>query len=169
MADSEKIAVHDTTAAAIHTEGQAGFISVCKTITSKNINSFIHPERGLWIISSQGALPEMKNVKNTEGNFPADFSNVKDGTNKGLPEVDCDAITLWTKEGCFAQNADLFSDTQIWEYSNLSSEEKNKVLAATENIQWSAVNTVLNARYYFAWMDGRWFLVVADLRQPCQA
>lgn len=143
------------------------FISVCSSINSANINQFIHAGHGLWIIESPGAMPAMRNVKNIEGKFSIDFSNMIADNN--VPSVDCDAKNFWTREGCFAQEADLFADTQIWEHSNLSKEDTDKVLKAAQAIKWTVINTRLNARYYFSLIDGKWYLSFVDLRTPCEA
>ncbi len=145
---------------------QTDFLTVLNGISIAAVDQYIHPEKGLWLIQSSGAMPGMVNISQVDKNFPVDFSKLR---NEEVPTVDCDAKSFWTKEGCFAQEADLFSDTQIWEHSNLSKEDKDKVVRAAQTIKWTVVNTSLSARYYFSLIDGKWYLAFVDLRAPCQA
>src|SRR5947207_2079157 len=66
------------------------FSSVVKGINISNINQYINKEKGLWIINSSGAMPNMTNTSQVDKNFPVDFSAVK---NEDLPKVDCAAKT----------------------------------------------------------------------------
>ena len=76
------------------------FVSVLKSINISNINQYIHPQNGLRLIQSSGAMPNMTSTSQVDKNFPVDFSAVKE---EELPKVNCDSKTFWTKDGCFSQ------------------------------------------------------------------
>ena len=142
------------------------FISVLKGINISNINQYIHPEKGLWLIQSSGAMPNMTKTTQVDKNFPVDFSALKD---EEFPKVNCDSKSFWTKEGCFAQEVNTFKDEKIWTYCGLKKEDEAKVGESSKAIQYTVINTSLYARYYFGQIDGKWYLLFADLRRPCEA
>jgi hypothetical protein len=141
-------------------------VSVLNGISIANINQYIHPENGLWLVQSPGAMPSMSNTTQVDKNFPVDFSAVKD---EELPKVNCDSKSLWTKEGCYAQEINSFNEERIWIYCGLSKEDLAKVGDIAKTISWTVINTSLGARYYFSMIDGKWYLTVVDLRKPCAA
>ena len=142
------------------------FSDVLKTITIANINQFIHPEKGLWLIQSPGAMPNMTKTTQVDKNFPVDFLALKE---EELPKVNCDSKSFWTKDGCFAQEVNTFKDEKIWTYCGLKKEDEAKVGESAKAIQYTVINTSLYARYYFGQIDGKWYLLFADLRRPCEA
>lgn len=142
------------------------FGSLLKGITIANINQYIHPQNGLWIIQSSGAMPNMTRTTQVDKNFPVDFSNVQA---EELPKVNCDSKSFWTKEGCFMKEANSFKEEKIWTFCGLSREDEAKISEAAQTISWTIINTSLYARYYFSMIDGKWYLVFADLRRPCEA
>lgn len=135
-------------------------------ITGAEINKYIHPEKGLWLIQSTGAMPEMTKTNQVDKNFPVDFSSCRA---EELPKVDCDAKSHWTKDGCFIREVNSFRDEKIWEFASLDENSKAAVSELAQLISFTAINTSLNARYYFAMIDGKWYLLFADLRTPCSA
>ena len=139
---------------------------VVKGISISNINQFIHPEKGLWLIQSAGAMPSMVHTTQVDKNSPIDFSKCMEDV---LPKVDCNSKTLWTKEGCFIQQVNTFADEKLWSYCNLSKEDEAKVTELAKTVSYTVINTSFPARYYFAQIDGKWYLVFADLREPCSA
>ncbi|HEY4800831.1 MAG TPA: hypothetical protein VII99_17265 [Bacteroidia bacterium] len=145
---------------------QSDFISVLKGINSSTINQFIHPEKGLWLTQQAGAVPQMTNTSQVDKNFPVDFSEVKE---EEIAKVNCDFKTFWTKGGCFAQKVNTFLEEKIWIYASLSKEDQDKIEALAKTISYTVVNTSLNARYYFSQLNGKWYLLFADLRKPCEA
>ncbi|MBI4932193.1 MAG: hypothetical protein HY841_15650 [Bacteroidetes bacterium] len=142
------------------------FTPILKEINITNINQYIHPEKGLWLIQSSGAMPNMTNTTQVDKNFPVDFANVK---NEELPKVNCDSKSFWTKEGCFVQEVNSFKDEKIWTYCGLNKEDEVKVSELARTISWTVINTSLYARYYFSLIDGKWYLAFVDLRTPCSA
>ncbi|MBI3500872.1 MAG: hypothetical protein HY063_03675 [Bacteroidetes bacterium] len=150
----------------INTGQTENFISVLKTINISNINQFISPKEGVWLIQSSGAMPNMSNTSQVDKNFPVDFSNCKE---EELPKINCDAKTFWTKEGCYVQKINSFKDEKVWTYASLSKEDEAKVEEQAKTIQYTVINTSNNARYYFSFVDGKWYLSFVDLRKPCEA
>lgn len=142
------------------------FTSLVKRISMDNIHQYIHPEKGLWIINSSGAMPTMNHTTHVDKNFPVDFSAVK---KEELPNVNCDSKSFWTKEGCFAHEINSFKDEKIWTYCGLSKEDEVKIFELAKTISWTVINTSLCARYYFSLIDGKWYLTFVDLRKPCEA
>lgn len=135
-------------------------------ITINNINTYIHPQKGLWVIQSSGAMPEMININQVDKNFPVDFSDCR---MEILPKVNCESKSFWTKEGCFLQEVNSFKDEKIWEFTSLDERLKEVVNESSKLIVLTAINTSLNARYYFTMINGKWYLLFADLRIPCNA
>ncbi len=142
------------------------FIFIPDKINISNINKFIHPEKGLWVVNSSGAMPNMTNTSQVDKNFPVDFSNCK---LEELPKINCELKNFWTKEGCYFQKINSFKDEKIWTYASLKKEDEAKVEATAKKIQYTVINTANNARYYFALLADGWNLVIVDLRKPCEA
>ena len=130
--------------APVKTEDDFSFL--VKAISIANINQYIHPEQGLWIINSSGAMPNMTSTTQVDKNFPVDFSTV---ANEELPKVNCDSKSFWTKEGCYVQEVNSFKDEKIWTYCGLSKEDEAKVSELAQTISFTVINTSLYARYYF--------------------
>jgi len=162
---SSLIETNDT-AAAVQEQRQEDLSVILKGITISSINQFIHPQKGLWLIQSAGAVPAMANISQVDKNFPVDFSSVKQ---EELPKTNCDSPSFWTKDGCFAKEVNTFIDEKIWTYCGLRKEDISKVEELADSVSVTAINTSLYARYYFSRIDGKWYLTFADLRKPCNA
>jgi hypothetical protein len=147
-------------------EHRLGIPAFVFKVTNVNINQYIHPQKGLWLIQSSGAMPEITHTYQVDKNFPVDFSACIE---EELPRVDCNAKLLWTKNGCFLQKINPLKDERIWEYTSLDEESKVVVSEAATFVSVTVINTELNARYYFSMIDGKWFLLFVDLRTPCSA
>ena len=147
---------------------QEDFLPVLKGINISNINQFIHPEAGLRIIQSEGAMPRLMKTSQVDKNFPVDFSNCIEDS---IPKIDCGSKSLWTKEGCFVWKVNGLAAAQVtlWKYCNLSKEEQLEVDTWAPEVSYTAINTVLHARYYFSHINGKWYLLFVDLRRPCSA
>ena len=158
--------IGDSTGSSFARPVKEDFLSILKGISISNINQFIHPKKGLWLIQSSGAMPNMTNTSQVDKNFPVDFSSFK---NEELPKIDCSSKIFWTKQGCYAQEINSFKTETIWSYCGLSKEDAGKVAALVETISWTIINTSSSGRYYFALIDGKWYLLFADLRRPCEA
>ena len=140
--------------------------SMVKGVTIANLNQYIHPKTGLWLIHSSGAMPKMENTSQVDKNFPIDFSSCK---MEALPGVNCESKSFWTKEGCYLQEMNSFKSEKIWTYCGLGKGDEAKVEEAAQGISVTVINTALSARYYFSLIDGKWYLSFVDLRRPCEA
>ena len=140
-------------------------------------NRFIHPEHGLCVIESNGAMPQMRNGKDI-----ARFKTIHDKTlfqldkesfrcqlrEEELPKVDCDKKSFFTKEGCFTQEVNTFRDEKIWEHCDLRENEEAAAARSAETITRTVINTN-GYRFYFSRIGDQWFLTFLDLRIPCSA
>lgn len=143
-----------------------GGASFLDGVNISNINQYIHPGWGLWLIRSSGAMPAMENTSQVGKNFPVDFSACK---MEALPTVHCESKSFWTKEGCFVQEINLFKSEKIWMHCGLSEKEQAVIEEAAKTIRLTAVNTSFSARYYFSMIEGKWYLTFVDMRRPCEA
>ena len=154
------------------------FLSVVD-VKEKDFNQFIHPEKGLYIIESTGAMPQMVNIrdistfKRANDNKPFfDFDKTKVGIElieKDIPSVDCDAPPeFYTKSGSFTQEINKFKDSRIWEYAGLPKAEQKKIEELAETIVKTTVNTG-NYTYYFSLINNKWHITFIDMRKPCVA
>jgi hypothetical protein len=140
-------------------------------------NRFIHPEYGLCIIESSGAMPQMRNGKDIsrfktlhgKSLFELDKTGFRcELKEEELPKVDCDKEGFFTKEGCFTQEINTFRDEKIWEHCNLRENEQALAASAAETITRTVINTK-GFRFYFSRIGNQWFLTFLDLRVPCSA
>ncbi len=143
----------------------------------KNVNSFIHPEMGMYIIESNGALPSFSLVKDiatykkiSDGKSFFSIDMEKVGTEpllESLPEVTCDD-NVYNKQGCFTQKINKLKDAGIWDLSDIKAEDKNTMELLSETIQYTVVNTA-NYTFYFSQINGFWYVTFIDIRIPCVA
>ena len=140
-------------------------------------NRFIHPEHGLCIIESNGAMPQMRNgkdikrFKTIQGNtlFQLDKASFScELKEEELPLIDCGDDGFYTKEGCFTKEVNTFKDEKIWEHCNLKENEKTIAAKSAETITRAVINTK-GYRFYFSRIGNQWFLTFLDLRVPCSA
>jgi hypothetical protein len=155
----------------------SGFIKLVSLHADTLMNKLIHPEYGLHIIESQGALPHMVRVKDF-----AEFRTLQkksfydfdahilicDLKEEELPKVDCNAKDLYSKSGCFTREVNNLKDSKVWEFCNLSKEQEDLVIRSVQTITRTVVVTA-NYNYYFSLIKGGWWLTFIDMRKPCQA
>lgn len=148
------------------------------TYTVKSTDVFVNKDAGLWVITSNGAMPQMVHVTTTRG-----LLNYKNDTlipidrdpmictllNEEIPKPDCDSKTFWSKNGCFTSENNTFKDEKIWDYAGLNESDEKAVEELAGKIDRVVVNTALNMRMYFMMENGSWYLVFLDLRMPCEA
>lgn len=148
------------------------------TYTVKNTDVFINKEAGLWVITSNGAMPTMVHVYSSRGllNYKNDTlipidrnSMVCELLNAEIPVPDCDEKSFWSKNGCFTSENNIFKTEKIWEYAALSDDDAKNAEELAGKIGRVVVNTSLNMRMYFMLENGSWYLVFLDLRVPCSA
>lgn len=141
-------------------------------------NVFINKEHGLWIINSNGALPQMTNVKdissvkNADGDSLVPMDRVKmvcTPKSAQWPEKNCDMPSGWSISGCYTTEQNKLRESKIWEYAGLSDSDNKKVTELAAGITRSVVNTEMNMTFYFTEINGTWYLTFIDVRQPCEA
>ena len=137
----------------------------------------IHPMYGLWIIHSEGAVPNFTHVThimeykkaNGKSLLPFDrdpmISVPKEGT---LPVVDCESKNLYNKKGCFTSLQNSFKEQKIWKNAGLSADKDRAIEASAVTITRTVINTE-NYRFYFSLIDGSWYLTFMDIMRPCEA
>ena len=148
------------------------------TYTVKSFDVFIDKEEGLWIISSNGAVPQMTHVNTIRGvlNYKNDTLVPMDHDmmvcelkNEDIPRTDCDQASSWSKNGCFTSEHNTFKTERIWDYAGLNDNDAKTVEELAGKITRAVVNTRGNMRMYFMLKNGSWYLVFLDLRIPCSA
>ncbi|MGL4596057.1 MAG: hypothetical protein ACRCYO_00930 [Bacteroidia bacterium] len=153
----------------------SAFVGAASGEKDELFNAFIHPTHGLWIIHSDGAMPQMKNIKKIEElKKEKSFYPIKRDdmictpSDEPLPEINCDAKKFWSKLGCFTQLSNAFKTQKIWEYAGLTDAQSKAAVASAETISRTLINTE-NYRFYFSLIDGSWYLTFIDVRKPCNA
>jgi len=145
---------------------------------ARRFNVFIHPDDGLWIIRSTGAMPEMVNVKNilrvkaNNGDSLIPMNRDKmycTPVQEQLPKPDCETKTFWSRNGCFTSEANTFSNEKIWDAAGLTESDSKKVEELAGRITRVVINTEMNMRFYFTEVNGTWYLTFLDMRVPCSA
>lgn len=154
------------------------FVQACTTKDSLALlDKFISPADGIYVIESNGAMPQVKHVttlkdyKTLQGKdlLPINRDDmICDPKDEELPKVNCDSKDFYSKSGCFTQENNTFKDEKIWQYSHLSPEDEKKIEQLAATITRTVVNTK-NYRYYFSLINGSWRLTFIDLRKPCNA
>jgi hypothetical protein len=148
------------------------------TYNVKSTDVFIDPEAGLWVISTNGALPQMVHVNSVRGVLsykndsliPIDRNAmVCTLKNEEIPKPDCDMPSLWSKTGCFTNEHNTFKEEKIWEYAGLPDGDAKTVEELAAKIDRVVMNTSLHMKMYFMLKNGSWYLVFLDLRVPCSA
>jgi hypothetical protein len=157
------------------------FFTALKEKDELTLNRFIHPDYGLYIIESNGAMPQVKYIKHLgEYRFP-------DGTPffiridtmvfgmeiikvERLPAVNCDLPPdFYERQGMFTTDTNMLRNLELWKYIHFENEnqlKKFKSLILTIN------KTVLNTSnyiFYFSYLQNRWYLTFLDVRRPCEA
>lgn len=145
---------------------------------AETFNKYIHPDLGLYIIDSKGALPMVVNVKDISKFVRSDsksffeFDRAKVGyelIEEELPKVNCDqGPDFYSKQGAFTQAVNTLSKDAPWQNTDLSSEEKQRLASAAETVMITVINTS-NYRYYFSKMGDKWYVTFIDVRRPCNA
>ena len=138
-------------------------------------NECINPD-GVYFIESTGALPHFQkvfDVKTFKTSKPQTFFNLpfleieQQPIFEVLPNVIC-SVEIYDKLGCFAEEVNHLKESSIWNYSNLSEEEKKVILFAIKTINITVINTQ-NFTFYFSNTEEGWRLTFMDIRTPCAA
>lgn len=148
---------------------------------AETFNSFIDPERGLYIIENAGEKIQITLVKDII-TYKRPFQQQSFFTIKtrlqtcelkeeDLPVLNCggqhNAIAGYNKEGCFAGPATEFKTSQFYSESNLTAEETKNIEAALSQTQTTVLQTSSSYRFHFGQENSQWKLFFVDLRTPC--
>jgi hypothetical protein len=137
----------------------------------------IHPELGLWIIHSAGAVPNFTRVthisefKMPDGKSLLPFDRdamFRVPKEEALPVLDCDDNGPYNKKGCFTSLQNSFAEQKIWKYAGLPAEKDREIEASAATITRTVINTE-NYRFYFSLINGSWYLTFMDIMTPCEA
>ncbi|WP_128396960.1 hypothetical protein [Botryobacter ruber] len=159
------------------------FFAALQAADTAALQQFIHPAHGLWIIEQPGAVPKMTHVQHI-GQFKREYQDrsfltVKDEVQQcnlaeePFPKFDCADMeggrTGYSKDGCFAWNADKFKQSGYWDYASLSDEQMRQVKNTLPLVQKSVLHTKTSFEFHFGYVDGHWRLLFAKLIYPCSA
>ena len=154
------------------------FFSSILDDNSTIFNSFIHPQHGLYIVESSGAMLKFEKVtdistfrSSMEKKSIFDINKTKIGLQmieEELPTAHCDSAGFYTKRGCYTEEVNTFKDEKIWTATNLSQEEKDQISKLAQTIVKTVINTA-NYRYYFSKIEDKWYITFIDMRKPCTA
>jgi hypothetical protein len=137
----------------------------------------INPVYGLWIIHSEGAVPNYTHVNhilefkkaNGKGILPFDRDAMMSvPKEEALPVVDCESKDLYNKKGCFTSLQNSFYQQKTWKHASLPPEKDRAIEASAATITRTVINTE-NYRFYFSLIDGSWYLTFLDIMRPCEA
>jgi hypothetical protein len=145
------------------------------------LKNVIDPSVGIFIIKSDGAIPELVSFSDIESFVAQDGKNIFSCFNEKismasidstLPVIDCKYSngTPYNKTGCFRKKVDQQIDDELGFLLSINGlpEHKDKAEVARKSLQMKVINT-FNHVYYFSKNNGKWFLTFIDLRTPCNA
>lgn len=161
------------------------FQEFMKAWNSKNIeklNPFIHPDYGLFVLQNPGAYLYpfygkdasvfKKEVYGYEYRAGAKCPTLLDGK---LPDFSCDTEG-WDKEGCFLEEgyhteiAPLMALMGEYDLGKGKNEASYPVAQKIDNLETMAVySTDDTVGWNFGFIDGKWYLVMVDMEDPCSA
>ncbi|MBB6612794.1 hypothetical protein H7F15_17260 [Pontibacter sp. Tf4] len=161
------------------------FFSALQTSDTVTINTFIHPEKGLWVIEQPGAVPKMTHVtdirnfkrKYQDRSFLTIKDEVKDCDLKeeawptfSCADVDYEKKTSgYSKDGCFVAGPGKFQKSGYWNYASLPESEIQTIKATLPFVQKSVLHTATSFEFHFGFIDGHWRLLFTKLIYPCSA
>lgn len=128
------------------------------------INTFFHPEFGVCIIESNGAMPAFTLIKDiatykslVNGKSFFQFDPDKVGTEPvfgELPTVICDE-QVYNKTGCFTQEVNLIGTSGLWNNPDVDEKLKKDLDALAADVKYTVINTA-NYTYYFSLVNNTW-------------
>jgi len=157
---------------------------ILELIFSKNyekLNQYIHPENGIYVLSNPGAFTIATKYTSLEEiieSYEWIASQKIDCAIKyeALPEVDCNKVRGWSKEGCFSDDVKNFNKiSAAANYSALAKEYRisGQDIKEAKNIESTVIlGVILTAdgmSFYFSLIDGKWYITVLDMVTPCSA
>lgn len=181
----QSLAVPDTSSTTDFQAAFARFFEELHNADTAGINQFIHPKYGLWIIEQPGAMPKMTQVFEIQ-KFGREYQNRSfftiasevqqcELTEEAFPAFDCADMnyeagkTGYSKDGCFAWNADKFRKSGYWNYASLSESQIQSIKATLPLVQKSVLHTNTSFEFHFGYIEGQWHLLFAKIIYPCSA
>lgn len=137
----------------------------------------IHPEYGLWIIHSAGAVPNFTRInhilefKMPDGKSLIPFQRdamMRVPKEETLPVLVCEDDKIYNKSGCFTSLQNTFAEQKTWKYAGLDAEKDRVIEESAKTITRTVINTE-NYRFYFSLIKGSWYLTFLDIMTPCEA
>jgi len=165
------------------TEFKKTCVALADAFTKKNvaeINKYINPKTGVFIISRPGAMDVFTNEKKLDAKNPfafpypySDTIHLKKYPLKydSAPKYDC-GTEKWNKNGFVADSSTKFNRISDimgfrikYEEANYSKEEISKINAA-EKINRKIVFTEIAKKhglvFYLSFLNGKWYLTIVD-------
>ena len=137
------------------------FTEAFKEGDQKKFNGLINQDRGLYVIKSSGALPELSNLKFVRSfdgenaiiqNLQSDLFN-RPLLFEELPVQDCDnPPEFYSKSGCYADSINDLRGNAIWDHFNFTDVDKTRATEAAELVSYTVVNTG-GYKAYFSFID----------------
>lgn len=141
------------------------FSSISKAQKTANLTSLINENYGVYIISSNGAMPKIEKSYELKATV-LEKTIAGEAILAELPKVVCEDF-IYNKQGCFAQEVNPLLDSQIWNYTDLNEKEKQALVSIAETIKYTVIDTD-SYIYYFSIVENKWVLTFVDVRIPCQ-
>ena len=145
------------------------------------INKYIHPENGIYVLGNPGAFTIATKNTSFEEIIESDewiASQKIDCAIKyeALPEVECDKLNGWSKQGCFSDDVKNFNkisaaanySVMAKEY-RISGQDIKEVKNIESTVSLGVILTADGMSFYFSLIDGKWYITVLDLVTPCEA
>lgn len=161
------------------------FFSALQAADTADLNQFLHPKYGLWVIEQPGAMPKMTFVTDI-GSFKREYQDrsfltIKDEVKtcdlqqEPWPTFDCADMDYdagqsgYSKDGCFAAGPERFVKSGYWKYADLPPAQLKQIEATLPLVQQSVLHTATSFEFHFGFAEGRWYLLFAKLIYPCSA
>lgn len=139
------------------------------------LSKYVSPEFGLMIIKSEGALPYIMMSHQSKEDYQKSLDEIFktagtacDLKNESLPQIVCEGKNIYSKEGCFVRDTNNLVNSDIWKVGDLSQEDQAFAEKVIKNIGRTVVMTN-GYVYYFTYQNNNWYLVLIDMRKPCNA
>lgn len=154
------------------------FFRALKEQDVQQLDRFIDTSCGLWFVYSEGALPQVVQVRSFSGFRAAgsqktffdyyradqlDALCVIDS----LPRISCDTPYPYSKRGCFTQPVNRFAG-RGWELFCETPVQKSLLEFCTKDIAYTTLHTDF-FELFFSYRSGSWRIIAINLTRPCQA
>ncbi|WP_439880315.1 hypothetical protein ACSX1A_14260 [Pontibacter sp. MBLB2868] len=161
------------------------FFQALQTGDTAAINTFIHPDFGLWVIEQPGAVPKMTFVTDIT-DFKREYQNRSfftiaeemkacDLQEEAFPTFSCADVDYeagksgYSKEGCFVWKPEKFQKSGYWNYASLPMQDIKRIQTTLPRVQKSVLHTNTSFEFHFGYIQGHWRLLFAKLIYPCSA